>query len=53
MVQAVMSQRFKDDIEVKLTFLLSWVHQISKGSYILTQQQFLAVFEPVGILVTA
>jgi len=48
-----MSQRFKDDIEVKLTLLLNWVHQISKGSYILTQQQFLAVFEPVGILVTA
>jgi hypothetical protein len=48
-----MSQRFKDQVEVKLGLLQNIVHQVSKGSYLLREQEFGKVFRQVGIVVTS
>jgi hypothetical protein len=48
-----MSQRFKDSIEVKLARLNNYVHQVSKGSYLLREREFTKVFSSVGIVVTS
>lgn len=52
-VQLEMQQRFRDNIEVKLSQLQAVVHQMSKGSYLLKESEFTKVFRSVGIIVTS
>jgi len=50
---AVMTQRFKDQIEVKLSHLQAVIHQLTKGSYLLTEAEFTRVFRQAGITLTS
>ena len=48
-----MRPELKDDIEVKLSHLTDWVHQVTKASMILDQNQFLKVFGEVDIFINS
>ncbi len=49
----VMSQKFKDQIEVKLSHLQAIIHQLTKGSYLLNESEFTRVFRQTGITLTS
>ena len=49
----VMGQKFKDQIEVKLSHLQSIIHQLTKGSYLLRDSEFTKVFRQAGISVNS
>ncbi|TNV88020.1 hypothetical protein FGO68_gene1522 [Halteria grandinella] len=51
--QLVISQRFKDAIEVKLSHLQAIIHSQSRGSYLLRETEFTKVFRTVGIVVAS
>jgi hypothetical protein len=44
-----MTQRFKEQIEVKLSYLQAIIHQLTKGSYLLSETEFTRVFRQAGI----